>query len=267
MGGGLDGAAIGALVRAGAGAEAPGWIDGPHSGRPAPVRAPFALHDGETLRLGIPAAGLRSYLAVRGGLAVPAVLGSRSTDTLSGLGPAPLAAGTSLPVGAVGHGHVVGDPEPSTLATPGGDGVSTLRVTPGPRADWFAPAALQALADGDWSISTQSNRIGLRLEPGPGQQPLQRTREGELASEGTATGSLQVPPSGLPVLFLADHPVTGGYPVIAVVVPEDLPAAAQLVPGTAVRFVAVDPDTLLPATAHPATRPATPPATPQGTRP
>ncbi|WP_417234233.1 5-oxoprolinase/urea amidolyase family protein [Arthrobacter sp.] len=246
--GGLQVRAVGALVLALAGSAAGASITGPHGDRNAPVRTPFALHDGEILTLDAPGTGLRSYLAVRGGLAVPPVLGSRSTDTLSGIGPAPLAAGTALPIGAAGHGHVVANPEPAVTGREA-DGTAVLRVTPGPRADWFDEGALDALCAAPWTAGTQSNRIGVRLEAGEGQSPLQRTRTGELASEGTATGSLQVPPSGLPVLFLADHPVTGGYPVIAVVVPEDLPAAAQLPPGTPIRFRLVNPDTLeLPAT-------------------
>ncbi|MBM6620668.1 carboxyltransferase domain-containing protein [Micrococcaceae bacterium RIT802] len=252
--GGLQVRAVGALVLALAGSAEAASITGPHGDRDVPPRAPFALHDGETLTLDDPGPGLRSYLAVRGGLAVAPVLGSRSTDTLSGIGPAPLAAGVSLPIGPAGNGHVVGNPEPASTGTPT-DGALTLRVTSGPRADWFDDAALEALCDAPWTAGTQSNRIGVRLEAGDGQAPLKRTRSGELASEGTATGSLQVPPSGLPVLFLADHPVTGGYPVIAVVVPEDLPAAAQAAPGTAIRFQLVDPDTLTPQDTTEGTRP------------
>ncbi|WP_417218363.1 carboxyltransferase domain-containing protein [Arthrobacter sp.] len=240
---GLQVRAVGELVLALAGSAEHAAISGPHGERTVPARTPFALHDGETLALQEPGPGLRSYLAVRGGIAVPPVLGSRSTDTLSGIGPAPLAAGASLPVGPAGQGRVVGNPEPPAAGMPV-DGALALRVTRGPRADWFDASALGSLCGDPWIAGTQSNRIGLRLEAGGGRPPLQRTRTGELASEGTATGSLQVPPSGLPVLFLADHPVTGGYPVIAVVVPEDLPAAAQAVPGTAIRFTVVDPDTL-----------------------
>ncbi|MGJ9403736.1 5-oxoprolinase/urea amidolyase family protein [Arthrobacter sp. KK5.5] len=242
--GGLEVAARGDLVLALAGAETPATVSGTHGSATAPLRAPFALRDGETLRIEAPTAGLRSYLAVRGGLAVPAVLGSRATDSMSGIGQPPLAAGTVLGVGPAGPGHVVGAAEPSTLR-PAGE--ATLRVTPGPRDDWFGPDALDALTGHPWTATTQSNRIGVRLEPDDGGRPLARIRDGELPSEGAVAGALQVPPSGLPVLFLADHPVTGGYPVVAVVVPEDLPAAAQLAPGTRVRFAVVDPDTLQPS--------------------
>ncbi len=226
--------------------------------RPA-MGTPFALLDGESLSLGTPAAGVRSYLGVRGGLDVAPVLGSRSSDSMSGIGPAPLAAGTVLPVGAVAGSRPVGAPEGSTLRP--SPGAAALRVTLGPRDDWFSADALQSLTGQDWLVTAQSNRIGVRLAPagaenGPGAA-LERGRPGELPSEGAVAGALQVPPSGHPVLFLNDHPVTGGYPVIAVVVPEDLPVAAQLPPGHRVRFHIVDAETLQPvpaATQNPSAR-------------
>lgn len=243
--GGLTLRACGELTLTLAGAAEGAEVSGPHGRRPVAARAPFALHDGETLTVQAPGSGLRSYLAVRGGLLVAQVLGSRSADTLSGIGPAPLVSGTSLPVGTVARGHIVGHPEPAVLPRIQ-EGAVNLRITSGPRADWFNDDAIDALCREPWSVGSQSNRVGLRLEAGDRQTPVERTRTGELSSEGTTTGSLQVPPSGLPVLFLTDHPVTGGYPVIAVVVPEDLPAAAQIPPGGRVRFTLVDPDTLLP---------------------
>lgn len=194
--------------------------------------APFALLAGERLAVGTPTAGLRSYIGVRGGLGGPEALGSRSTDTMSGIGPQPLEAGTILPVHAAKPGSVVGHPEVSPLPTQ--DGATVLRVVPGPRQDWFSAETLQDFLAREWTVTPQSNRIGLRLNG----QPLSRSRDGELASEGTVRGAVQVPPEGQPVLFLADHPVTGGYPVIAVVVNADLDKAAQLPPGTTVRFAA-----------------------------
>lgn len=212
------------------------------------LHTPFALLDGETLTIGAPSAGVRNYLGVRGGLDVPPVLGSRSSDSMSGIGPAPLAPGTFLPVAAVTGVRPVGIPEE---AMPGGGAVPLLRVTLGPRDDWFALEAIKVLTGQQWLVTGQSNRIGVRLAPPGAGSPeqgrtLERSREGELPSEGTVAGALQVPPDGHPVLFLADHPVTGGYPVIAVVVPEDLPLAGQLPPGQHVRFSIVDPRTLAP---------------------
>ncbi len=208
--------------------------------------APFALLAGETLALSPVNAGLRCYVAVRGGIDRPAVLGSRSTDLMSGIGPAPLAAGSRIPAGPVRGAHVVGNPEPPAVRCASADGTARLRITAGPREGWFGPQGLAALTGQPWLVSAESNRIGVRLALDAGGTPLQRVRTGELASEGMLWGALQVPPSGLPVLFLADHPVTGGYPVIGVVIPEDLPAAAQLPPGARLRFELVDPDTLTP---------------------
>ncbi|MCC9206248.1 5-oxoprolinase/urea amidolyase family protein [Arthrobacter sp. zg-Y769] len=247
--GGLELIARGDAVVALAGAELPAAVASPDGARdrPAPLNAPFALLDGESLVLGSPFRGVRSYVAVRGGIAVEPVLGSRSTDTMSGIGPAALEAGTRLPVGTVSGAAPVGAPEPSSL----GDGnvPTQLRITAGPRQDWFGPDAAASLTRSTWVTTNESNRIGVRLAADPedaAAQPLRRVGDGELPSEGVVAGSLQVPPSGLPVLFLADHPVTGGYPVIAVVVPQDLPLAAQLPPGHPVRFVLVDADTLAP---------------------
>lgn len=254
----LSGAGTAADIRSEGGSSEGGII------RQAPMYAPFPLHDGESLHLGVPEAGLRTYLAVRGGIDVPPVLGSRSTDLMSGIGPAPLAAGTVLPVGAVDSARAVGHAEPPALPadlSPGAGGRPVvLRITTGPRHDWFTPRSLEALTGQAWTVTAESNRIGVRLGTGPSTPgaaagtPLERAREGELPSEGVVAGSLQVPPSGLPVLFLADHPVTGGYPVIGAVIPEDLPAAAQLPPGATVRFVEVDPETLQPPAPLPSTR-------------
>jgi biotin-dependent carboxylase-like uncharacterized protein len=191
--------------------------------------APVRLAAGAQLRLGMPERGLRTYLAVRGGIDAPPVLGSRSTDLLSGLGPAVVAAGDVLPVGS------------TTLPMPGVDvapvpdppaGELTLPVLVGPRADWFTADAWSTLAGAGYTVTSESNRIGLRLD-GPA---LERARPGELPSEGMVRGALQVPPSGTPVLFLADHPVTGGYPVIGYVADDSVDACAQLRPGQSLRF-------------------------------
>jgi len=192
------------------------------------VNAPCFVAAGATVDVGVPPRGLRSYLAVRGGVAVEPVLGSRATDLLSGLGPPPLAPGARLPVG-----EPAGDfPGVDVAAVPEPPADPVLRVVPGPRDDWFAPGALALLTGSPYEVTAQSNRVGVRLS-GPA---LTRAREGELPSEGMVTGALQLPPSGQPILFLADHPTTGGYPVLAVVTTPDLPLAAQLRPGDHVRF-------------------------------
>lgn len=237
--GGLQVQAVGEQIVALTGAPAPATVVSPEESpdRPAPHGAPFLLADGQRLVLDVPSTGLRTYLAVRGGVDVPPVLGSRATDVLSGIGPSPVVCGTRLPVGAAGEGAAVGTPEPMPELPAAGE-VTELRVTLGPREDWFTDTARGAFLEQEWVVSSASNRVGVRLTEPAGGVVLERAREGELASEGMVAGALQVPPSGQPVLFLADHPVTGGYPVIAVVVPEDLPLAAQLPPGACVRFTA-----------------------------
>ncbi|MDT9699456.1 biotin-dependent carboxyltransferase family protein [Streptomyces sp. P17] len=200
-------------------------------GRPVAWGAPVRVPAGAVLDIGPAVTGVRSYVAVSGGIAVDPVLGSRSTDLLSGLGPAPLTDGMVLPLGhpTALHARVDTAPQPSPPTE------LILRVTLGPRDDWFTRAAVRTFTSRPYRVSPASNRIGLRTE-GP---VLERAVTGELPSEGMVLGAIQVPPDGRPVVFLADHPTTGGYPVIAVVRAQDLPAAAQAVPGTPVRFIAV----------------------------
>lgn len=180
---------------------------------------------GAELTIAPPVHGMRSYLAVAGGIDVEPVLGSRATDTLAWVGPPQVGDGDRLPIGAA-----TASPRPLDVPAPGRRG--PLRVTPGPRDDWFEPTAWQTLSSSPYVVTTESNRIGLRLV-GP---ELSRARTDELPSEGMVLGSVQVPPDGRPVVFLADHPPTGGYPVIGVVLTEDLWQCAQLRPGDEVRF-------------------------------
>jgi biotin-dependent carboxylase-like uncharacterized protein len=217
--GGLEVRARGDLLLATAGARCSG---------PWPHVAPTRLRDGEVLRLGQPVTGMRTYVAVRGGVDVQPVLGSRSTDLLADLGPPVPAAGDVLPVGPATGPLPQVDVAP--VAEPP-DGEVVLAVLPGPRRDWFDAAAWSQLSS-RWEVTSQSNRVGLRLDG----SPLARRTEGELPSEGMVRGAVQVPPSGLPVLFLADSPVTGGYPVIAYVADDDVDLAAQLRPGQGVRL-------------------------------
>lgn len=235
-----------AAVVAVTGAPVPLTLHSPGVGSPASDRGPatalpprhgraIAVPAGTVLRLGSPAVGLRSYVAVAGGIDVPPVLGSRSADRLSGVGPAPLRTGDRLRVGrprsAIQNAPL--DRPGTDWAAAGVDPVP-LRVLAGPRDDWFARDALTALVAGSYQVTQASNRTGLRLAG----QPLARSpgRPGELPSEGVAAGSLQVTHDGQLILLLADHPTTGGYPVIAVVASADLGLAAQLRPGQRVRF-------------------------------
>ncbi|WP_218221955.1 carboxyltransferase domain-containing protein [Nesterenkonia sp. Act20] len=264
--GGLSLRAESTVVLAVCGAEAPLTVTGVTGpSRRAPLRSPFALAPGETLSLGAPERGLRSVLALRGGIAATEVLGSVSTDTMSGLGPAPLTSGdqvcraelatraVGMPETAISHREGASQGAGAAGSTSAGGastaGQTVLRFTYGPREDWFSPQESHRLTSQSWTVTQASNRIGIRLEVGetsPGEpgRPLERLENGELPSEGVVRGSLQMPPAGTPVLFLNDHPVTGGYPVIGVVIEEDLPAAAQLVPGDTIHLAPVDPDTL-----------------------
>lgn len=228
--------------------------------RPQPGE-PFALDDGDELRLTAPARGVRAYVAVRGGITVPLVLGSRATDLLAGLGPDPLGAGDLLPVGRPGpglpavepcRGGVSGSPAgpsaaaasespvrpvattpPDRLPAPGE--VTMLPIVLGPRDDWFDAATIGRLTCQDWLVTPRSNRIGLRLEGSPLTRVPERDAA-ELPSEGCVTGAIQVPPDGQPVLFLADHPLTGGYPVVGAVAADHVSRAGQVPAGARIRF-------------------------------
>ncbi|WP_284980506.1 biotin-dependent carboxyltransferase family protein [Arthrobacter sp. efr-133-TYG-118] len=228
------------------------------NGAEIPLNQAVRVAPGAVLDFGAPLFGLRYYLAVQGGIDAPKLLGSSSTDMLSGEGPAPLTSGVQLGIGHVsaGNGLVSGAGSvPGQGVGPGaGPGTGTLsnahalppirrapdpgraitaRVDRGPRADWFDDHSWRRLVSQEWTLSPDSNRIGARLVG----RPLTQTRLEELPSEGMVLGALQVPPSGLPTVFLADHPVTGGYPVIAVVRRTDLDLLGQARPGQRIRFL------------------------------
>ena len=204
------------------GAQCDVTIDGSAVGSHSVVSAPA----GSRVRIGPPTLGLRAYLCVRGGIEVPEVLGSRSHDVLSGLGPAPLAAGDVLPVGA-SRGEF---PHVDYLVAPRGDDPVVLRAVLGPRHDWVTDP--DVLVAQPWRATQDINRVGMRLSGAT----FERAGTDQLPSEGIWRGAVQVPPSGEPVLFLADHPVTGGYPVVAVVIDEDVDRAAQVQPGQSLQF-------------------------------
>ena len=193
---------------------------------------------GAVMAFAPPAFGIRYYLAISGGIAAPALLGSCSADLLSGEGPPPLKAGDTL---ALTRGSVAATTHAAApdvfrgvfRRAPDPDSPITLRVDRGPRADWFDDASRRRLTGQFWTMSPESNRIGARLLG----RPLRQNRTDELPSEGAVLGALQVPPSGLPTVFLADHPVTGGYPVIAVVRRSDLDLLGQARPGQRIRFL------------------------------
>ncbi len=204
------------------GAAAPVVVDGETTSAEV-----VAVGPGQVVRLGEPRWGLRTYLAVQGGLDVPDVLGSRSTDVLSGLGPPPVRVGDVLATGP-GRGRVRTSGGPGE--TPSASPLTMLDAGPGPRADWAAD--IDALYTTAWRVSPLADRVGVRLIG----DPLGRAVTAELPSEGVVTGSVQLPPSGEPVILGPDHPVTGGYPVIAVLTASACDAVAQLRAGATVRF-------------------------------
>jgi KipI family sensor histidine kinase inhibitor len=194
-----------------------------------------ALAAGERLTVSPAPGSAWAYVAVRGGLAVEAVLGSRSRDTLGDVGPPPPGDGATYALGPDPGTPIVTDHAPWRPAAR-----SPIRLDDGPRRDWFTADSLDRLTSEPWEIGADRSRVGVRLDGGS----LERTGSAaarELPSEGLVRGAVQVPPDGRPVVMLADHPVTGGYPVIAVVHPEDLPRLAQLPTGSAVRFRRVAP--------------------------
>jgi biotin-dependent carboxylase-like uncharacterized protein len=199
------------------------WVAVTGAGRPY-ARAEWVAA-GETVTVEAPDEGVRSYLAVAGGIAVDPVLGSRATDTLAWVGPPRVTDGVDLPLGPT-----AGVPQP--LDTPRPPAPGPLRLVAGPHPAYFGEAALAAVCAAAYAVRPESNRVGLRLQ-GP---EVPRRGPAELPSEGMVLGAVQVPPDGQPVVLLADHPPTGGYPVIAVVHPDDLWQCGQLRPGETVRF-------------------------------
>ncbi|WP_431237889.1 5-oxoprolinase/urea amidolyase family protein [Mycolicibacterium aichiense] len=197
-------------------------------GIPFGTNSVHRVRAGDVVSLGVPHAGLRSYLAVRGGIDVEPVLGSRSYDTMSGIGPRPLRAGDVLPVGTPSERYPELDQAPVAAIAAGR---IELRVVPGPRDDWFAGP--DTLIHTDWVATDRSDRVGMRLS---GRPLTYRWPDRQLPSEGAVRGAIQVPPNGQPVILGPDHPVTGGYPVIGVVTDADTDTVAQIRPGQSVRL-------------------------------
>ena len=197
----------------------------------AQVGRALALDAGDELWLEVPDRGLVSYVAVAGGVAGEPVLGSLSTDLLSGIGPPRLKVGDVVRTAGVRESAVAAGVDDGPR-WPAADEVTTVEVVLGPRDDWFTQEAVRRFLEQEWTVTPRSNRVGLRLAG----DPLVRSRTDELPSEGTVPGSVQVPPTGQPVLFTADHPVTGGYPVVAVVARHDLDRVGQVPVGGRLRF-------------------------------
>lgn len=186
------------------------------------------VQDGDVISLGTPRVGLRTYLGVRGGIDVTPVLGSRSYDVMSAIGPLPLQAGDVLPVGEHTDDYPELDQAPVAAIS---EHLVELLVVPGPRDDWLVDP--DALVHTIWMASDRSDRVGMRLD---GRPLRHRQPDRQLPSEGATRGAIQLPPNGLPVILGPDHPVTGGYPVVGVVTDEDIDTVAQIRPGQYVRL-------------------------------
>ncbi len=206
--------------------------------RPLPLWTSLLTSAGMRLQLSGRRAGwgARAYLAVAGGIAVPAVLGAYATDLAGGFGGfqgRPLRAGDLLAAGAPPRAVVsaLGRTWPPA-ARPAYRERPVLRFIPGPHLNCFAADALKRLAEAELRVSVTSNRMGYRLE-GITTPHLRPT---SLPSLGVVPGTLQVPPDGGPILLMADAQTTGGYPVLGVVISADLPLAAQLLPGDTLRL-------------------------------
>jgi len=204
-------------------------------GGPVAVDTVVPVAPGQEVSIGATFDDLRCYVAVAGGIEVDPVLGSRSSDVLSGLGPGALRVGDVLgigpptrPRGRMVRGGARSHPDGAHRGAP------VLRVIPGP--DGLETDAVHRLIARTWEVSGASDRMGVRLF---GDEPLDTAAPG-IASRGMVTGAVQVPPDGRPVVLLCDHATVGGYPVAATVVHADLGVLGQLRPGDALRFEAVD---------------------------
>ena len=221
------------------GAPCPVTIETAEGRFTAQTYAPIPLEAGDTVTLGQPPKGMRCYLAVRGGFDVEPVLGSCATDTLAVVGPEPVTAGTILPLKTeTNEFSSVAIDEVPAFEPPAMGEVVTLDVVLGPRTDWFTQKGVETLTSQLWQVTPQSNRVGIRLA---GEVPVERRDSAELPSEGTATGAIQIPHSGQPVLFLADHPLTGGYPVIGAVAEYHLDLAGQIPVNAKIQFRPIEP--------------------------
>lgn len=224
------------------------------NGKAAPMWAPVPVHAGATVTLSAMREGCRSYMAIQGGIAVDPVLGSRSTDVNAGVGPfegRPLGASDTLAIGEMGSGPLFNgnspirdnainneldpislnwrlDPRPWFLARR----AEPLRLLPETHLEILTETSRKLLFSEEFAVSTDSSRVGVRLI-GP---KLEFTSPISMVSEGCVPGLLQLPPSGQPIAFGVECPVTGGYPRIGQVAAVDLPRLAQCRPGDALRF-------------------------------
>lgn len=207
------------------------------NGRALPMGMSVFARAGSTIEIAPKRAGGWIYFAIHGGIDVPRVLGSKSTflrGKFGGLDGRALAAGDHIRIGAPTLGDLVAAAGRGTEAR--ADQQSPIRVILGPHDDWFAPEAIAALTREEYIVSETADRMGYRLRGAA----LLRQRARELISCGVPLGAIQVPADGQPIVLMADHQTTGGYPIIATVVTEDIARVAQSVPGDRLSFRAVN---------------------------
>lgn len=209
------------------------------NGQPAPRYRAFPVRQGDVLQLGFVTEGCRSYLAVWGGVAVPVVYGSRSTNLKCALGGFQ---GRALKAGDQLSAYVMAETEPRAagreLAIPQFPKDFTLRFIPGPQEDYFSKEARETFVSSVYQVSAQSDRMGCRLE-GAALSPADPERGMDIVSDGIALGGIQVSNQGQPIVLLADRQTTGGYAKIGTVLSCDLPKLAQALPGATVHFAEV----------------------------
>jgi biotin-dependent carboxylase-like uncharacterized protein len=214
-------------------------------GRDVPAGRSFVVGRGSRLRFGRRLSGARAYVAIAGGIELPATLGSRSTHVMTGMGGLDgraLRSGDRVPLGAVPSRR----PEPGRMVpriVPMPSDRTRIRVLPGPQLERFVDGSLQTLQSAPYTVAVTSDRMGFRLE-GPA---LIHSRGADIISDATPLGALQVPASGLPILLMADRPTTGGYPKVATIISADIGTAGQLGPGDCLSFVVCSPKEALAA--------------------
>jgi antagonist of KipI len=201
-------------------------LTGSDFGAGLPLWTSVEIKAGQTVRCGPSRGGARGYLAVRGGIATPLVMGSASAHVMTGVGGRPLRAGDRLPIGDA----AVRGPRGAIASPPAYSAEALLRVTAGPQADRFGGE----LYSGAYVVSEESNRMGLRL-----RGPAILSPAGGMLTEGVALGAIQVPPDGQPIILFVEHQTTGGYPKPANVISADFWKLGQARPRDTVRFEAV----------------------------
>lgn len=207
------------------------------AGRPVPEGTSARAEAGDVIEVSPARAGVYAYLAIGGGFAGPAEMGSLSMHQRSGIGGDPVRPGDHLPLGPAGA------LAPRHLDLPPA-ATGPIRIMAGPQADWFDESEIAHLAETEWTVDPRSDRMG-RFIAGAAITP----RSGSMVSDGVLPGCIQVPPSGQPIVLMRDCQTTGGYPKIATVIAADLDRLAQLPPGATFRFAIVDRDTAVHAAA------------------